>query len=75
MNEWVQFSLTAAAMIAALLFFTAGAIGNIRFGTAAKRAGMTTPDQILAMAQQTLAESCHWFSCGSLLLYPPIFWH
>lgn len=30
---------------------------NIRFGTAAKRAGMTTPDQILAMAQQTLAEN------------------
>lgn len=30
---------------------------NIRFGTAAKRAGMTTSDQILAMAKQTLAES------------------
>lgn len=30
---------------------------NIRFGTAAKRAGMTTSDQILAMAQQALTES------------------
>ena len=30
---------------------------NIPFGTAAKRAGMTTSDQILAMAKQTLAES------------------
>ena len=30
---------------------------NIRFGTAAKRAGMTTSDQILAMAKQALTES------------------
>ncbi len=30
---------------------------DIRFGTAAKRAGMTSSAQILAMAQQTLADS------------------
>ena len=37
MSEWVCFGLTAAGLIAALAFLTAGVIGNFRFGSALNR--------------------------------------
>lgn len=37
MNEWFAFALTAALLLLSLGFFTAGVIGNIRFGGAMNR--------------------------------------
>ena len=37
MSEWICFWVTAAALVAGLLFLTAGVLGNCRFGCAMNR--------------------------------------
>lgn len=54
MNEWIVFSLTAAAIIAALALITAGVTGNIRFGCAANRIHAAGIGDTLGMALLTI---------------------
>ena len=73
MNEWVQFSLTAAAMIAALLFFTAGAIGNIRFGTAGNRIHAAGLGDSMGLFFMTLALAISGYGPGpSIRIFLPL---
>lgn len=73
MNEWVQFSLTAAALIIALGFFTAGAIGNIRFGNAVNRIHAAGLGDSMGLFFTTLALAVSGYGPGiSFRLFLPL---
>ena len=73
MNEWVQFGLTAAAMAAALILFTAGAVGNIRFGAAVNRIHAAGIGDSMGLFFTTLALAVSGYGPGlSVRLFLPL---
>lgn len=73
MNEWVQFSLTAAVLVAALAFFTAGAVGNIRFGVAVNRIHAAGIGDSMGLFFTTLALAVSGYGPGlSARLFLPL---
>ena len=73
MNEWVQFVVTAVFLAAALGFFTAGVIGNIRFGNAVNRIHAAGLGDSMGLFFTTLALAVSGYGLGlSIRVFLPL---